>query len=125
MNGITEICDSLVRVRTVLSDDLLKPEYRSRPDRRRTTGHCYAASEALCHLLRSQGFEVEVWRQRVSEDTHWYLGVQRPYGILWVDPTKDQFDHEVEYDEGTRTGFLTKQPSKRAREILRRLEGVD
>lgn len=101
------------RVRAVLTPDLLHPRYRDRP-----RAYCYPATEALFHLL-SSSHNVEVWRQRLDSDTvHWYLRVDG----RWVDPTADQFDEgPPTYAEGARTGFLTKAPSKRAAEILRRI----
>jgi hypothetical protein len=104
------------RVREVLSDDLLKPEYRRLTNRKPTTGHCYAASEALYHLLGPAGFTPQNIRHEGA--SHWYLKADD--GAI-LDPTADQFDTPVPYEAGRGKGFLTKQPSKRALEIIRRV----
>jgi hypothetical protein len=103
------------QVRAVLTPDLLHPKYRDQPK-----AHCYAASEALAHMLRPN-HAVEVWRLRTSPAVvHWYLKVDGE----WVDATADQFPAPPAYDDGVRTGFLTKLPSRRAAEILRRVDAA-
>lgn len=102
------------RVRSVLTDDLLKPEYRRLPNRRPTTGHCYAASEALYHML--EGYTPQNIRHEGT--SHWYL--KGADGSI-LDATADQFTTPVPYERGRGKGFLTKQPSKRAQEIIRRV----
>lgn len=104
--------EQIAQVRSVLTPDLLHPRYRDQPK-----AHCYAASEALAHLLRPD-HRVEVFRLRTSPTVvHWYLRVDDE----WVDPTADQFPELPAYGDGTRCGFLTRLPSKRAAEIIRRV----
>lgn len=81
-------------------------------------GNCYVASEALYHLLggRSAGWTPQV--QRVGGDTHWYL---KHDGGMILDVTRGQFDGVVDYSRGRGTGFLTRGPSRRARELMGRL----
>jgi hypothetical protein len=107
------------RVRAALSDDLLKPEYRRREGRGATSGHCYVASEAIYHLIgKDQGlvpFQLEH-----EGDSHWFLAdVQRRHV---VDATADQFATLVPYAQGRRRSFLHPSPSRRARELIARVE---
>lgn len=105
-------------VRASLSDDLLKPQYRAQPNRRPTTGHCYAASEAVYHLLGGKDAGWTPVRIRHEGGPHWFL--RHTDGTV-LDPTGDQFDTPVPYATGTGCGFLTRSPAARAREILRRV----
>ena len=41
--------------------------------------------------------------------------------LIILDPTRDQFKDEPPYQEGRGRGFLTKGPSKRAREMMERM----
>lgn len=103
-----------------LSPDLLKPKYRKKcKGKHRTFGHCYAASEALLYLLggRRSGYRAEVLRIRGG--THWYLRNKRTGKVL--DVTEKQFAAPVNYQRGNRCPFLTKEPSKRARTIIKRV----
>ena len=59
-------------------------------------------------------------RIRHENDSHWFLC--GPDGSF-VDPTFDQFETPVPYEAGVGSGFLTREPSKRAREIIRRASG--
>lgn len=109
-------------IRSVLSDDLLKPAYRDQPRRTPTAGHCYAASEALYHLLggREAGLVPVVLRH--EEGPHWFLRADD--GSI-LDPTADQFATPPDHAAGKGCGFLTRDPSRRAAEILRRLSEND
>lgn len=98
-----------------LTDDLRKAPYRGDPNP--LTGHCYVASEALYHLLGS-----DEWKPcNISHEgsPHWYLTNRRTGEVL--DPTAGQFQTPVPYERGKGKGFLTKEPSKRAQELLKRL----
>ena len=53
-------------------------------------------------------------------DQHWYLRHAKTGQIL--DPTASQFRTPVPYDQGRGRGFLTKQPSKRAQEVINRVQ---
>lgn len=53
--------------------------------------------------------------------THWWI---RNSKGEYLDPTSEQFTHkeiELPYDKGIGAGFLTKFPSKRAQEIMKRI----
>lgn len=105
-------------VRAVLTEDLLTPAYRRQPDRRPTSGHCYAASEALYHAAGGKAAGWTPARIRHEGSSHWFL--RGPDGQV-VDATADQFGSPVPYAQGVGCGFLTREPSRRAAEILRRL----
>lgn len=103
-----------------LTPDLLRPAYRRRVERGADplTGHCYVASEALYHLLggaRSGWYPVN---GRVGRESHWWL--EGPDGEV-ADVTARQFRGAVDYAVGTPRGFLTRRPSARAHEVMRRV----
>lgn len=118
--------DRLVqRIQAALDPSLLKPQWRQKvaddPTLHCTTGHCYAASEALWYAL---GGMDGPWRPMTGKDeegTHWWL-VNTETGET-VDVTAEQYTSrgkEPPYHTGKRIGFLTKNPSKRAQAILRK-----
>ncbi len=99
-------------VRAVLTPDLLGAGYTGQQ-------HCYAASEALYHLLGGKAAGLKPETVRHEGGPHWHL--RDTITGLVLDPTFDQFDTPPPYDQGVGRGFLTKQPSKRAAEIIRRV----
>lgn len=103
-------------VRSCLSEDLRKKEYRNHPNP--VAGHCYVASEALYHRLggKSAGWTPQSIQHEGGP--HWYL--KNSDGRL-IDPTADQFETPVPYQLGKGCGFLTRQPSKRAQQVLDQL----
>ena len=113
------------KIHGVLDIGLLKPHYQKQheenPDIHCTTGHCYAASEALWHALGGMN---SPWRPMVGRDnkgTHWWL--ENTETGERVDPTGEQYSslgEEPPYAAGKRVGFLTKNPSKRAAQIMTR-----
>ena len=114
----------IAQIQKVLSPDLLKPEFRAMYNPSNPmAGHCYAASEALYHLLggTKSGYTPHRGKDELGI-THWWL--QNSNGKI-VDPTAEQYlsvGRTPPYENGKGGGFLTKQPSKRAREIIRRVE---
>jgi hypothetical protein len=58
-------------------------------------------------------------RVRHEGDTHWFLvninTTQR------IDPTAKQFKKRPPYHRAKGSGFLTKKPSKRARDMMKRM----
>lgn len=106
-------------VRAHLSDDLRKPEYRGATNR--YTGHCYVCAEALHHLLGGSEAGWVPQFIRWENAPHWYL--KHPATGTILDPTAEQFNQPVPYDQGSGKGFLTKEPSKRAQELLDRVKG--
>lgn len=111
------------RIQAVLSGNLLYSGWRNYElaHKNPLSGHCYNASEVLYHLWgKKRGFtprQVEV-ETAVGVISHWYL----QHEDVIVDPTSEQFGSlEIPYQEGVARGFMTKKPSKRAREIMRRM----
>lgn len=118
--NITKI---LLEIRRCLSDDLLSPEYRDRYRETKTAGHCYVATEALYHLLNKKDQEkYKPYYLKWEGTTHWFLMSKDKTEIL--DPTYDQFKGLPDYNEGTRCGFLTKNPSKRTITLLDRIKDI-
>lgn len=102
-------------IQEALTPDLLKPMYRKKA-RHPHAGHCYVASEALYHMWgKQQGFEPCV--MHVNNGTHWFL----KRGDQIMDPTKDQFNFELDYSKAKRQAFLTYLPSKRCKQLIERL----
>lgn len=113
-----EVVQIMEEVQAVLTDDL-RPEYASDPSRNHYTGHCYAASEALYHLLGGKKVGLKPMNMRVDGVSHWFLRADN--GMI-IDPTALQFDPPgLDYSPAKGRGFLTRHPSKRATEIIRRV----
>jgi hypothetical protein len=118
---------SLIRqIQAVLEPSLLRPQYRKQveanPEHHCTFGHCYAASEALWHLLGGMGSD---WRPVVGQHPeygpHWWLVNSSGERL---DPTAEQFEDlgtMPPYEHGVKKGFMTRKPSARAAEIIRRV----
>ena len=96
-------------------------------------GHCYVASETLYHLLQQDHVigsnypikQTDRFHPHHARDengiTHWWL--QDELGNM-LDVTIDQFlskDRQPPYDNGRKGWFLTKQPSKRSKELMTRV----
>lgn len=106
-------------VRGALSEDLLKPEYLQREDRHPMGGHCYAASEALYHMLGGKENGFVPMNVQHEGDSHWWIrNIENGEDL---DPTGDQFQTPVPYHMGRGRGFLTRSPSARAQEIINRV----
>lgn len=101
-----------------LSNDLRKPQYQSSPNH--LTGHCYVASEALYHMLGGNAAGWVPHHVKHEGEPHWYLKNKTNGAIL--DPTAGQFKTPVPYAEGRGKGFLTKEPSRRAVELISRIK---
>ena len=103
-------------VRAVLTDELRRPEYRGSPNP--VAGHCYVASEALFHIFR--GRAMRGWKPmfiRHEDEPHWFL--RHDSGLI-LDLTASQFKTPVPYERAIGKGFLTKEPSKRAKKVIDR-----
>lgn len=119
VDGFTPSLKKLVsKVREVLTDDLRRPKYRGAEHP--MTGHCYVASEALYHLLGGSQKGWKPMNVQHEGDSHWFL--QHSSGRI-LDPTGDQFKTPVPYDQGKGKGFLTKEPSARAQQVMERMMG--
>lgn len=112
----------LRRIRGALSLDLRHPNYPVDDDEWYSAclNHCYVATEAAYHLHgRAAGYVPYVF-SHPNGDTHWWL-VQQETGRV-PDPTEPQLDGKpFPYDRGRRASFLTKRPSRRAAELIRRV----
>jgi hypothetical protein len=115
------------RIQSVLTPDLLKPEYRSLNARNPMYGHCYAATEALYYLLQrapDASRYASFKPHRAKDDqgvTHWWL---EDYAGVRLDPTADQYlqgGRRPPYESGRRCGFLSQKASNRAVAIMRRV----
>ena len=106
---VNSVCTALEH-----SDDLRRPEYRGNPNF--YAGHCYVASEAIYHLAKKEGITLKPMFVYHEHTPHWYLDNSGEV----LDPTKEQFSTSVDYSAAKGKGFLTKNPSKRATELIRR-----
>lgn len=105
------------RIVTNLTDDLRRPEHRGDPDLLRD--QCYVSAEASFHLAGGKRAGLKAVRVRHEGTTHWW--VRDSEGRDW-DFTAAQFTSPPPYAKGIPTGFLTKAPSKRAAELIRRVK---
>ncbi len=103
-------------VQEALTDELRRPKYRGDPNPMR--GHCYVSAEALFYLLGGREAGYKPMNVVCEGDQHWFL--LGPGGEV-VDPTASQFSSPVPYAEARGRGFLTREPSKRAVEVIRRV----
>lgn len=112
-------------IKIVLTDDLLTDHWKKIVRSKKchpTTGHCYAASEALYHILGGKKYGYKpAYGKTKNGNTHWWI-IDKDENIL--DVTAEQFyffNTNPPYDSKTYSGFLTKQPSKRAQSIINRV----
>jgi hypothetical protein len=83
----------------------------------RSNSHPLAGdSEAFYHLHPQ--FKLKPMVARHRGQTHWWLECD---GAI-IDLTSEQFDRPFPYHLGHGCGFLTKQPSRRAKAIMEVLE---
>ena len=76
---------------------------------------CYQASEAIYHLVGGKKAGLKPKSMMHEGISHWYL--ETSDGIV-VDVTVDQFETKPDYSHGCGRGFLTKKPSKRAKQLI-------
>lgn len=107
-------------VRRQLTDDLRRAPYKGNENP--MAGHCYVASEALYHLL---GGKQSPWvPQYVHHEgsPHWFLKHKGTGEVL--DATSEQFKTKVPYHASVGKGFLTRDPSARARTVIQAVHAV-
>jgi len=87
-------------------------------------GNCYVTCEALYHLLGGKKAGYVPHTVRHEGDVHWYLvlttktdGLGIETSVI-VDPTASQFTTVPDYSKGRGRGFLTAEPSKRAKALM-------
>ena len=82
-------------------------------------GNCYVTCEALYHLLGGKKLGWKPMTLHHENDTHWFLVNMITNQIL--DPTVSQFNTVPDYSKARGRGFLTKLPSKRAKQLMNNL----
>lgn len=105
------------KVVSCLSDDLRRAPYKG--SRNPLKGHCYVASEALYHLEGGKRSGLTPKFIRHEGSPHWFLADEKGHP---EDPTAGQFRTPVPYERAQGKGFLTKEPSARAKELIRRVK---
>lgn len=74
------------------------------------------ASEAIYHLLGGQGSGWVPQHMKWEGESHWFLWHYKSGQIL--DVTARQFKRPPDYTRARGMGFLTKEPSERARSLM-------
>lgn len=103
-----------------LTPDLLSSKWNGRI-KNQLSGHCYVASEAFYHLAGGKQAGYRPYFVRHEGGSHWW--VEHEDGTV-IDITAAQFWTPIPYEDGVGKGFLTRQPSKRAAELIRRVRSV-
>jgi hypothetical protein len=83
-----------------------------------TWGYCYVVSEAAYHLLGGKETGWTPYCMKVDSTNHWFL--KHSSGFI-LDITKHQFKFKLDYSKAKGKGFLTKDPSKRTRILLKKI----
>ena len=78
-------------------------------------GNCYVTSEAAYHLLGGKEAGWTPMRMHHEGDTHWFL--KHKSGFI-LDLTVKQFKTRPDYTQAVGSGFLTREPSKRAQKMI-------
>lgn len=81
-------------------------------------GNCYAASEALFHILGGKACGWTPMWMPLGRDNHWFL--KHRSGLI-LDPSRRQFTELPDYSKARGCGFLTKKPSLRATVLIDQL----
>ena len=108
----------VAKIQRALSPDLLRGPWAIHTPTHPHAGHCYVASEALYHLLGGKQAGFTPMFVRHENQPHWFL--RGPQGKI-IDPTAAQFRTRVPYERAVAKGFLTREPSRRARIVLERV----
>lgn len=82
-------------------------------------GNCYVTSEALYHLLGGKAAGWKAMVMRTETDNHWFL-VNEISGQR-IDATASQFKTPPDYSKARGIGFMTKEPSARAKALMAKL----
>jgi len=84
-------------------------------------GNCYYASEALYYILGGRESEWEPAYIKLKTDAHWFLRKKHDWGEV-LDPSRLQFKGKLpNYRKSRGCGFLTKGPSKKAKQLMEQL----
>jgi hypothetical protein len=99
------------------SPQLVRPRFRGTHP---LSGHCYHGSEALYHLLGGKAAGLTAMFVKHEGQPHWFL--KKNHEV--IDLTAEQFQSLPPYHLARPIGFLTKQPSKRAKLVMEQLNGL-
>jgi len=113
------------QIRSNLTPELLKPQYRIENSINPMFGHCYVASEVLYHMIKDSGNYSACCARDERGVVHWWIVDNETSKIY--DTTSDQYYSRglvPPYSNGKKTGFLTKDPSKRALIVMQKMKGV-
>lgn len=120
--NINSMLDLMENDHSILTLDLLKPLWKkiNLESGINTTGHCYAASEAIYHLLGGKDVFTPQMNKDDNGNSHWWL--LRKSDNLIIDPTASQFTKkgiQPPYEGAKGCGFM--QQSNRSKVIIERL----
>jgi len=79
-------------------------------------GDCYPAAEVVYHAAGGKKAGLTPAQVEHEGQSHWFVRTED--GEVY-DPTADQFETPVPYEEGVGRGFLTKKPSRRGKAMAR------
>lgn len=130
ISALTRVAE---QISNVLSPNLLLKEYRIIKEGRGALGthpnfgHCYLFTEALYHLFGKKNglrpHRVAFKDRNGNNVTHWFLKHKTTGQV--VDPTYQQFDEWIPYNEGKAAMFPTgNRPSNRCKEVFRRIKAL-
>ena len=106
---INEIKKSLIN-----HPELIKKKYRDKD--RPLFGHCYTASEVYYHLEgKEKGYKP--YCMEIEEGTHWFLRNPETGDIIDITCGRNEYD----YTTARPVPFMTKEPSKRAKIIMKEI----
>ena len=115
MSSPTYSLNSVIKaVVSTVDESMLHPTQKKRRRRHPLQGYCYVVAEALWHMELSRGYLP--MRVTCERQSHWFL--QHAGDGHIIDPTAGQFRHNVPYNKAKRAGFLTREPSARARVLM-------
>lgn len=110
------------KIKSCLEPELLEPKYRKENESNPMFGHCYVATEALYHLLKSTKLKGTFKPHQGEDDreiSHWWL--QNEDDKI-LDVTSAQYTSKGKtppYKKGSGRAFMTQKASKRARKVIR------
>lgn len=109
-------------IKSCLTPELLEPKYREENETNPMFGHCYVATEALYHMLKSAKL-IGSYKPCQAEDergiSHWWLQNEEEKKL---DITSAQYTSKGKtppYSKGQLRSFMTPKASKRARQVIR------
>lgn len=120
---IDNVLELLEKDDSILTPDLLKPVWRKKniSSGIHSTGHCYAASEALYYLFGGKDTFTPHMNKDESGNSHWWLVRKSDSKI--IDPTSSQFTKlniKPPYIGSKGRGFM--QQSDRSKIIMERIK---